>query len=165
MTGNVLQGHAGGRELSTTQAQVRFIVLQARRQRFSNATTLCNDFKNATGVRVSTQTVKNRLHDAGLRSHRPAIRIPLTQRIFKRVCNGRRLMSHGQLMTPVLFTDESRFCVDFTDRQARVWRSLNERLAPACMQNTTVLAGFQSWCEREYALRGKPIYTSLETVH
>ena len=30
----------------------------------------------------------------------------------------------------VLFTDESRFCVDFTDRRARVWRMLNERFAP-----------------------------------
>ena len=28
---------------------------------------------------------------------------------------------------PVLFTDESRFCLDFTDRCARVWRMPNER--------------------------------------
>ena len=34
---------------------------------------------------------------------------------------------------PVLFTDESRFCVDFTDRLARVWRMPNERFAPACV--------------------------------
>ena len=34
---------------------------------------------------------------------------------------------------PVLFTDESRFCVDFTDRRARVWRMPNERFAPVCM--------------------------------
>jgi transposase len=46
--------------------QDRFIVLQTRRQRFSNATTLRNDLQNATGVRVSTQSVRNRLHDAGL---------------------------------------------------------------------------------------------------
>jgi transposase len=31
MNGNVLQGHAGGPERSTIQAQDRFIVLQARR--------------------------------------------------------------------------------------------------------------------------------------
>jgi hypothetical protein len=30
MTGNVLQGHAGSRQLSTTQAKVRFIVLQGQ---------------------------------------------------------------------------------------------------------------------------------------
>ena len=35
----LVKGHAGGRESSTTQAQDKFIVLQARRQRFSNATT------------------------------------------------------------------------------------------------------------------------------
>ena len=34
---------------------------------------------------------------------------------------------------PVLFTDESRFCVDFTDRRARVWRMSNERFAPVCV--------------------------------
>ena len=39
-----------------------------------------------------------------------------------------------------LFTDESRFCVDFTDRRARVWRMPNERLAPVCVQNVIGLA-------------------------
>ena len=34
---------------------------------------------------------------------------------------------------PVLFTDESRFCVDFTDRRARVWRMPNERFVPVCV--------------------------------
>ena len=34
---------------------------------------------------------------------------------------------------PVLFTDESRFCVDFTDRRARVWRMPNERFASVCV--------------------------------
>ena len=34
---------------------------------------------------------------------------------------------------PVLFTDESRFCVDFTDRRARVWRMPNECFAPVCV--------------------------------
>ena len=34
---------------------------------------------------------------------------------------------------PVLFTDESRFCVDFTNRRARVWKMPNERFAPVCV--------------------------------
>ena len=67
-TGNVRHLHAGGRERSTTEVQDRFLVVQARRQRFDNATTLRRDFRNATGVRLSTQTIRNRLHDAGLRS-------------------------------------------------------------------------------------------------
>ena len=82
-TGNVRHLHAGGgggggRERSTNEVQDRFLVVQARRHRFDNATTLLRDFQNATGVRISTQTIRNRLHDAGLRSRRPAIRVPLT---------------------------------------------------------------------------------------
>ena len=34
---------------------------------------------------------------------------------------------------PFLFTDEYRFCVDFTDRRARVWRMPNECFAPVCV--------------------------------
>jgi hypothetical protein len=117
--------HAGGRERSTTQAQDRFFVLQAWRQRSSNATTLRNDFQNATGVRMSTQTVRNRLHDAGLRSQRPALRIPLTQ------CHIQERLPWAQIQvtwtvndwTPVLFTDEFKFCMNFTERLARVWRN------------------------------------------
>ena len=36
-------------------------------------------------------------------------------------------------LAPVLFTDESRFCVDSTNRSARVWRMPNERFAPVCV--------------------------------
>ena len=67
-TGNVRHLHAGGRERSTNEVQDRFLVVQARRHRFDNATTLRRDFQNATCVRISTQTIRNRLHDAGLRS-------------------------------------------------------------------------------------------------
>jgi transposase len=103
MTGYVLQGHAGGRKRSRTRAQDRFIVLQARRQRFSNATTFRNDFQKATGVRVSPQTVRNRLHDAGLRSRRPAICIPLTTPYSRAFAMG-AVSCH--MDTTVLFTDE-----------------------------------------------------------
>ena len=78
MTGNVRHLHAGGRERSTNEVQDRFLVVQARRHRFDNTTTLRRDFQNATDVRISTQTITNRLHDSGLRSRRPAIRVPLT---------------------------------------------------------------------------------------
>ena len=78
-TRNVRHLHAGGREHSTTEVQDQFLVVQARRHRFDNATTLRRDFQKATGVRMSTQTIRNRLHDAGLRSRQPAIRVPLTR--------------------------------------------------------------------------------------
>ena len=33
----------------------------------------------------------------------------------------------------MLFTDESKFCIDFTDRHARVWRARNEHFASVCV--------------------------------
>ena len=140
-TGNVRQLHAwggggwGGRERSTNEVQDRFLVVQARRHRFDNATTLRRDFQNATCVRISTRTIRNRLHDVYLRSRRPAIRVPLTRYHMQvRLAWARDHVTWTQNdWAPVLFTDESRFCVDFTDRRARVWRMPNERFAPVCV--------------------------------
>ena len=47
--------HAGERERSTNEVQDRFLVVQVRRHRFDNATTLCRDFQNATGVRKPSE--------------------------------------------------------------------------------------------------------------
>ena len=94
-----------GQERSTTQAQDRLIVLQARHHWFCNATTLRNDFQNATGVRTSTQTVRNLLHDAGLRSRGlEQFTSHWHHTIVKNICNGRRLMLHGPLMTGPKFS-------------------------------------------------------------
>ena len=57
--GNSLHRHGGGRDRATTQRQDRFLLIQSRRQRFLNATRLNNEFRNGTGVRTSTQTVRN----------------------------------------------------------------------------------------------------------
>ena len=101
----------------------------------TDLTTLHRDFQNATSVRISTQTIRNRLHDAGLRSRRPAIQVPLTRyHVQMRLAWARDHVTWTQNdWAPVLFTHESRFCVDFTDRRARVWRMRNEPFAPVCV--------------------------------
>ena len=136
---------------STNEVQDRFLVVQARRHRFDNATTLLRDLQNATGVRISTQTIRNLLHDAGLRSRRPTIRVPLTRyHVQMRLAWARDHVTWTQNdWAPVLFTDESRFCVDFTDRRARVWRMPNERFAPVCVAEHDRFGGAQSWFGRE----------------
>ena len=151
-TGNVRHLHAGVRERSTNKVQDRFLVaLSNRRHRFDNATTLRGDFQNATGVRISTQNINNRLHDAGLRSRRHAIRVPLTRyHVQMRLAWAQDHVTWTQNdWAPVLFTDESRFCVDFTDRRARVWRMPNERFAPVCVAEHDRFGGAQSWFGRE----------------
>ncbi|GFT19422.1 transposable element Tcb2 transposase [Trichonephila clavipes] len=60
-------------------------VLMARRHRNMNATLLQQHLRSATGITVSTQTVRNRLHAVGLYARRPMSRFsvhPDNRRIF-----------------------------------------------------------------------------------
>ena len=76
--GNPSHRRCGGRDGATTQRQDRFLLHHSRRQRFLNATRLNNEFRNGTGIRISTQTVRNRLHEFGPSARRSAVRVPLT---------------------------------------------------------------------------------------
>ena len=107
-SGSATQCHAGGRQRATTPIQDRFLVVQARRHPFVNATTLRNESRNAVGVTISTQTVHISLEQNGLRSRKECIRTPLT-RLHKQVrLNWTR--DHANWTDndwdPVFFTDE-----------------------------------------------------------
>ena len=54
--GNPSHRRGGGRDRATTQRQDRFLLIQSRRQRVLYATRLIKEFRNGTGVRISTQT-------------------------------------------------------------------------------------------------------------
>ena len=63
--GNPSHRHGRGRDRATTQRQNWFLLIQSQYQQFLNATRLNNKFRNGTEVRISTQTVRNRLHEFG----------------------------------------------------------------------------------------------------
>ena len=65
-SGSATQHHDGGRQRVSTPRQDGFLVVQAKRHPFVNATTLRNELRNAVGVNISTQTVRNRLRQSGL---------------------------------------------------------------------------------------------------
>ncbi len=95
----------------------------------STARALQNDLQQATGVNVSDQTIRNRLHEGGLRARRPLVGPVLTARH-----RGARLAFvtehqnwHVRHWHPVLFTDECRFTLSTCDRCERVWRSSGEQ--------------------------------------
>ncbi|KAJ4444870.1 hypothetical protein ANN_06667 [Periplaneta americana] len=63
----------------TTASQDRFLCLRALRERTSIASLLRSALQNVGNVVVSTQTIRNRLHERGLNARRP-LRYPAIRR-------------------------------------------------------------------------------------
>ncbi|GFU84947.1 transposable element Tcb2 transposase [Trichonephila clavipes] len=97
--------------------------LTARRNRTENATQLQRQLLLATGRRVSSQTVRNRLHEGGIYARRPMVCIPLTPR--PRAARRRWVLNidwEQHDWSQVLFTDESLFSLECDTRCVLVWR-------------------------------------------
>ena len=93
-------------------------------------------WKSASNIDCSVRTAYRRLREAGIQSRRPAVLIPLSfEHRRRRVawCDAHRSWNdhHWQ---KVLWTDESRFTLDFNDGRVRVHRLPGERFAPCCIK-------------------------------
>ncbi|TWW77306.1 hypothetical protein D4764_12G0006960 [Takifugu flavidus] len=95
----------------------------------STARALQNDLQQATGVNVSDQTIRNRLHEGGLMARHPVVGPVLTARHRRARLAFAIDHQNWQLRhwCPVLFTDGSRFNLSTCDRREGVWRCRGER--------------------------------------
>ena len=85
---------------------------------------------NATRTRFSVATFLNRPRSPGLKAHRPYVGVPLTvrhRRLRLNWAKGHYRWSRRRWHR-VLFTDESRFNVQFADGRLRVWRRTGESM-------------------------------------
>ena len=103
--------------------------------RFDTARTLNQQFLNATGITICEQTISNRLHDKVIHARGSAVRLPLTRdhRADRRQFAAQyEDMPLGSLRK-ILFTDESRLCIDNSDGRKCVWRRKNEGFVNCCV--------------------------------
>lgn len=142
-TGNVRRRSGQGRTPATTQNEDRYLTLTARRHRTMNATLLQQHLQRATGTRVSTQTVRNRLHHVGLYARRPMACVSLTvdQRAARRRWAQEHLSWGRDEWSNVLFTDESRFSVQPDNRRILIWREPGTRNNPAFVHESVRFGG------------------------
>ncbi|GFV86573.1 transposable element Tc1 transposase [Trichonephila clavipes] len=147
-TGNVRCRPGAGRPCATTSTDDRYIQLTARRNRTENATQLQSKLLLATGRRMSSQTVRNRLHEGGLYARRPMVCILLTPR--HRAARRRWAAEHRDWeqhdWSQVLFTDESRFSLE-CDTRFLVWKDRGTRNNPAFVRERSQYrrAGWMIW--------------------
>ncbi|GFW29082.1 transposable element Tcb2 transposase [Trichonephila clavipes] len=91
-TGSADQRPVQGRRRATTPNEDRYLVLTARRHRNMNATLLQQHLRSATGITVSTQNVRNRLHGVGLYPRRLMVCVRLTSRHRRDRRSGQKSM-------------------------------------------------------------------------
>ena len=110
-TRSVQEPRRSGRPRVTTARQDHFIALSALRTRSATANTIRRQLQAASNINVSDQTIRNRLHEANLRSRRAAVRPILTpaHRAVRLAWARRHLAWTRQQWSRVLFSDESQF--------------------------------------------------------
>ena len=163
-TGSVQEPRRSGRPRLTTRRQDHFVVLSSLRSRTATANTLRGQLRAASNITVSDQTIRNRLHEANLRSRRPAVRPPLTpaHRAARLAWARRHLAWTRQQWSRVLFTDESRFTMSFNDGRIRVWRRPGERFNDAVVREHDHFGGGSVMMWGGFALHHR---TPLHQIH
>ncbi|GFW15092.1 transposable element Tcb1 transposase [Trichonephila clavipes] len=85
---------------------------------------------------LSARTIRCRLQQSGLSARLPLLDLPLTQnhrRLRRQWCEERRLWAAE--WNEVVFTDESRICLQHHDGRIRVWRHRGERVLNSCVMH------------------------------
>ncbi|GFW02511.1 transposable element Tcb1 transposase [Trichonephila clavipes] len=83
---------------------------------------------------VSARTIRRRLQQSDLSARRPLLGLPLMQnhrRLRRQWCDERRMWVAE--WNEVVFSDESRICLQHHDGRIRVWRHRGERMLNSCV--------------------------------
>ncbi|GFY09216.1 transposable element Tcb2 transposase [Trichonephila clavipes] len=139
-TGSAGRRPGQGRRWAATPNEDRYLVLTARRHRNMNATLLQKHLRSATGTTVSTQTVRNWLHDVGLYARQPMLCVRLTSRHRRdrREWATEHVNCRRNEWSNVLFSDESRFSVHPDNRRIFIWRDRGSRNNPAFVHESVI---------------------------
>ncbi|GFV11654.1 transposable element Tcb2 transposase [Trichonephila clavipes] len=132
-TGTAIRGFSSGRPRGSIPADVRYIVLQTRRNRRQTAGEIARHTTQATGRPISRFTVSRRLHGGGLFARRSVWCVPLTPAHRRRRslwCREHRNWRDNE-WGRVLFTDESRFSLSSDSHRILIWRERGSRNHPS----------------------------------
>ncbi|GFV95382.1 transposable element Tc1 transposase [Trichonephila clavipes] len=110
--------------------------------------TIAQLIESVTPHSVSARTIRRRLQQIGLSVRRPLLGLPLTQnhrRLRHQWCDERRMWVAE--WHEVVFTDESRICLQHHDGRIRVWRHRGERMLNSCVmhRHTGPAPGIMVW--------------------
>ncbi|GFU77670.1 transposable element Tcb1 transposase [Trichonephila clavipes] len=112
----------------TTSHDDRQIVRMAVTDRSVTSRTVALHIESVTHHSMSARTIRCRLQQSGLSARRPLLGLPFThnhRRLYRQWCDERRKWVAE--WNEVVFTDESRVCLQHHDGRIRVWRHRGEK--------------------------------------
>lgn len=136
LTNSVEDRPRSGRPRVTNARQDRHVRLAHLRDRFSTAVDTARTINRPDGYPVCANTIRRRLRSSNLMARRPyrGPILTLNHRNRRKLwCRTHRRWSQ-HMWKAVLFTDESRFCLDRPDGRIRVWRRKGERYTSCCVK-------------------------------
>ncbi|GFV78700.1 transposable element Tcb1 transposase [Trichonephila clavipes] len=110
--------------------------------------TVAQHIESLTYYSVSARTIPRYLQQSGLCTRRPLLGLPFTQshrRLRRQWCVERRMWTTE--WNEVVFTDESRICLQHHDGRIRDWRHRGERMLNSCVihRHTGPAPGIMIW--------------------
>lgn len=125
-----------GRPRKSSSRQDASLVLMMKRNRFKSMEVIGREWIIENELKCSIETARRRVVSAGYHSYRAAVRIPLSVIHMRNRLEWARehLEWNDEQWRSVLWTDESRFTLDFNDGRIRVRRRKNERFADCCIK-------------------------------
>ncbi|KFM64929.1 Transposable element Tcb1 transposase, partial [Stegodyphus mimosarum] len=124
-------------QCTTSRDDDRNIVRMAVTDRSITSRTIAQHIQSVTHYPVSARTIRRRLQQRVLSARRPLLRLPLTQnnRRLRRQWSDERRMWMAE-WNEIVFTDESRFCLQHHDGRIRIWRHRGERMLNSCIMHS-----------------------------
>ncbi|GFY27929.1 transposable element Tcb1 transposase [Trichonephila clavipes] len=120
----------------TTSREDRQVVRMTVMDRSVTSRTVAEPIESVTHHSVTARTIRRRLQQSGLSARRPLLGLTLTQnhrRLRHQWCDERRMWT-GE-WNEVVFTDESRICLQHHDGRIRVWIHRGERMLNSCFMH------------------------------
>ncbi|UYV61960.1 hypothetical protein LAZ67_1007174 [Cordylochernes scorpioides] len=132
----------------TTLRADREIVRMVVTDRSVTSRTVAQHIQSITRHPGFARTIRRRLQQSGLSASRPLLRLPFTQNhrcLRRQWCDERRMWTAE--WNEIVFTDESRFCLQHHDGRICVWKHRGERMLISCVmhRHTGPAPGIMVW--------------------
>ncbi|XP_065662882.1 transposable element Tc1 transposase-like isoform X2 [Hydra vulgaris] len=132
-----------GRKKKTSKSFDRNLIIQVKKNRFISAQKLAEQAEENYGIKLSHQTIRNRIQDQGFQGRLVHNKPYLSKKHMKRRLEFAQNFKKMPLSfwKKILWSDESKFNLKSSDGAQKVWRKAREAYKLSCVSGTVKYGG------------------------